>query len=173
MQDKRLTHRLTDYWNQLRGDGHLPNWKDFDSKEFGDIWEQCCGWKVEADQVSSIVYTYEYVGKSIAQVAGKDMTGQQYVSSQLVAEAGKPAPKRAVAEVKAGELVAKHFNNFPAARILQKIDRIVKRPAIVIEEGRADGNDGKSVRFRSCLLPFGTEDGKVTHMVLGLSWKQY
>ncbi len=160
MQDKRLTHRLTDYWNQLRGDGSLPKWKDFDSTEFSDIWQQCCGWKVDTDEAAAIVYTYEYVGKSIAKMAGRDMTGKQFVSTPPSGE-------------HAGELLAKHFNNFPAARILQKIDRVVKRPALVIEEGRTDSEAGKSVLFRSCLLPFGTEDGKVTHMVLGLSWKLY
>jgi hypothetical protein len=171
MQDKRLTHRLTEYWNQLRGDGALPKWEDFDPVSFGDIWHQCCGWKVDTEDATSIVYTYEYVGDSVMKMAGKNLMGEKFISLQQAAAAG--IIKRSISESLAGELLTKHFNNFPAARILKKIDRVVKRPALVIEEGRTDDDLGKNVRFRSCLLPFGNETGKVSHMVLGLSWKVY
>jgi len=162
MKDKRLTHRLTEYWNTMRGDASLPSWTEFDSRHFGDIWKKCCGWKVDTTNTSTIVYTYEHVGEFVKEFAG-DLMGKQ-ITSQLSTLAGEHPP---------GELLASHFQSFPAARILQKIDRVVHKPAIVIEEGRVIDGNGKNIRFRSCLIPFGTQDGLVTHMVLGLSWKEY
>lgn len=166
MQDKRLTHRLTDYWNHLRGEDQLPRWETFDRVSFSELWRQCCGWKVNTDNEETIVYTYEFVGDSALKIAYEDLTGKQFTSIQT--SSNNASPPYLVAE-----LLASHFDNFPPTRILQKIDRVVKRPALVIEEGQVLDTSGKNIRFRSCLLPFGEEGIKVSHMALGLSWKAY
>jgi hypothetical protein len=171
MQEKRLTHRLTEYWNQMREEASLPSWEYFDPASFGDMWQQCCGWKVDAENSSTIVYTYEYAGDSVTKIVGGSLKGKKVASPQLKLD--EKAARKARANMPPGGIFLSHFHNFPPARILEKIDRTVKKPAIVIEEGRVVNGDGKNVRFRSCLLPFGTHDGKVTHMVLGLSWKTY
>ena len=43
MIHKRLTMRLTNHWNSLRGGLVLPQWEHFDIAKFDDIWQQCCG----------------------------------------------------------------------------------------------------------------------------------
>ncbi len=143
MQDKRLTKRLTDYWDRLRKDAVLPQWEKFNPGAFDDIWKQCCGWRVEPGGTNSHVYTYEYVGSAVKQALGSDPTGQMFTS---------------------------HFKNFPGARIVQGIDEVVSKKAPHTDEGQFINEDSKVVKYRSCLLPFGKKDGKVTHIVLGLSW---
>jgi hypothetical protein len=171
MRDKRLTHLLTDYWNQLREEHPLPEWEKFNQESFKELWRQCCGWKVDTATSNTIVYTYEHIGESLKKVAGDNRIGKKVTSH-------RPASGHDHTNIKPGhgttdELLIQHFDNFPAARILQKIDRTVQKPAIVIEEGRVTDGEGNDIRFRSCLLPFGDKEGVVSHMVLGLSWKKY
>ena len=47
MNDKRLTKRLTDYWQILRKNSQLPIWEHFNNAALGDIIEKCCVWSVE------------------------------------------------------------------------------------------------------------------------------
>lgn len=172
MQDKRLTLRLTEYWNSLRGDRALPEWEKFNNNEFADIWQQCCGWRVEAGEGNTIVFTYDHVGDQIKQAIGDDLSGKQFTTSSRILP-GAPMTRNLVGAGLAEQMFASDFKGFPVAGIVKKIDRVINKQAPVIDEGRFDNPERKTVRYRSCLMPFGDTDGKVTRIVLGLSWKMY
>jgi hypothetical protein len=101
---------------------------------------------VESGDGSTTTYTYEYVGASVKEAVGSDMTGKMFTSQ---------------------------FRGFPGARVVQKIDEVVKARQIIVDEGQFVNEQSKLVKYRSCLLPFGTREGVVTHVVLGLSWRAY
>ena len=149
MQDKRLTHRLTDYWNRLRKEYPLPQIGKFNPAALEDIMGKCCIWRVEISSASSTkqipIYTSEFVGEEVKQAVGLDM----------------------------GEAFSPHIQNFAAARIIQKIDEVVRTGNVVADEGQFINESHKIVKYRSCLLPFGTPKGKVTNVLLGISWKAF
>jgi hypothetical protein len=166
MSDKRLTLRLTEYWDSLRQQAMLPQWERFDIGAFADVWRQCCGWRVDTGEGNTLVFTYDYVGESVKEAIGGDLAGQKFTAARLP---GAPlATSRQMEKV-----FATHFHAFPVARVVKKADRAINKRIPVVEEGRFEDSDGKTVRYRSCLLPFGTAEGKVTRIMLGLSWKVY
>ena len=73
MEDKRLTKRLTDYWNRLRQDMPLPQWEKFNVGGLADVWGQCCVWRVNVANMDKRInqYTYEYVGSNAKEALGK------------------------------------------------------------------------------------------------------
>jgi hypothetical protein len=148
MEDKRLTHRLMSYWNRLRGELPLPQWQTFNVGALEDIWGQCCVWRVDIANFEKRTnnYTYEYIGDSAQEALGKDMTGMAFSS---------------------------HFQKFPGARIVSRVDDVVAEAVPISDEGTFVNEKSKVVKYRSCLLPFGTKEGRVTHIVLGLSWKAF
>jgi hypothetical protein len=146
MQDKRLTKRLMDYWTRLQENKALPSWEKFNMGALSDIWGQCCVWRVDVASMEKPVrqYTFEYVGSSAQQALGEDLTGTMFIS---------------------------RFHHFPGARIAKRIDEVVDQGVPISDEGTFVNENSKVVMYRSCLLPFGTPDGKVTRVMLGLSWK--
>jgi hypothetical protein len=66
-----------------------------------------------------------------------------------------------------------HFRNFPGARIVRKMDDVVKTLSPLTDSAQFVNEQNKVVKCRSCLLPFGNKQGRVTHVVLALSWKDF
>ena len=148
MEDQRLTKRLTEYWNRLRKDLPLPAWAKFNVGSLQDVWGQCCVWRVDLTGLENKrrQYTYEYMGSNAREALGQDLTGMVFIS---------------------------HFQRFPGARVVERVEEVVASHAPVSDEGSFVNENQKIVKYRSCLLPFGTPEGKVTHIVLGLSWKAF
>ena len=94
-------------------------------------------------EANSTIYTYQYIGKNAKKAFGKDLTG---------------------------EVFSQKFKYFPAARITQRLDECVATSLPIYDEGQFINEKDKLIKFRSCLLPFGTKKGKVTNILLGLSW---
>ncbi|HEU5048105.1 MAG TPA: PAS domain-containing protein [Rickettsiales bacterium] len=149
MHEKRLTQRLTEYWDRLRNEAPLPQIERFNHGALEDVIGKCCLWRVEIRDPSAKtrLYTYEFVGAEMQQIIG---------SSDLI-----------------GTTLSPHFKDFPAARIMGKIGNAVENAAIVVDEGQFVNTNNKVIKYRSCLLPFGTQDGRVTNVLLGISWKAF
>ena len=45
-------------------------------------------------------------------------------------------------------------------------------PTPLLDTGQFVSETSKVIKFRSCLLPFGTEE-RITHVVVGFSWREY
>jgi len=148
MHDKRLTKRLTDYWNTIRKEDILPPIERFNRAALEDVMGQCCIWKVEISHSNSKtpLYIYEFVGSSLKEALGKDMTGEMFIPQ---------------------------LKNFPAARIVAKIDTVIASQEPVSDEGQFINEKNKIIKYRSCLLPFGNKEGRISNIVLGLSWAAF
>src|ERR1700761_210174 len=137
MEDKRIINRLTDYWNRLRGELDLPPWEKFNTESLMDVWGQCCVWRVDVDgsnAKSPHQYIYVHIGSNAREAMGHDLMGQALQSR---------------AEI------------FPGARIARKIDESVQHKKPLTDEGHFVNEKSQVVKYRSCLLPFGTREGKV------------
>jgi len=148
MHDKRLTKRLQVYWDSLRKDSPLPKFERFNGSALADVIGNCCWWSAEISTNSldkKHRYTFLYMGSSIKEAVGKDMTG---------------------------EILSSKIANFPATKIVTKMDLVMEQKIPMEDEGQFINDKHKIVKYRSCLLPFGNED-RVTNVLLGLSWSAF
>ncbi len=148
MHEKRLTDRLTNYWTNLRKDKAMPEFMHFNPSAVEDVLAYCFQLKVEpaAAGITSRTYRYEYMGGKIIEAYGKNLSGQSVSSSVRM---------------------------LPGSDILKKADLVVSNATPLYEGGQFVNDKNKIVKYRSCMLPFGSEAGEVTHMVVGLSWKSF
>lgn len=145
--EQRMTNRLVSYWNLIRKDNSIPAIARFNASAIDDLWQQCVLFIVlptAPDQ--SPVVSYNQVGDKVRPLFPEDMVGRTISVAQ------------------------KHFQG---ATMTRRIGDAIATPAPVLDEGHFVGENGKVIKYRSCLLPFGTPAGKVTHVIAGLSWREF
>lgn len=145
MQEQRLTHRLTAHWNNLRKSDDIPRWEHFNPAALDDIWQKCALWAIRYGKLDERSYVCEYIGDEVKEALGTDPTGRLFTG---------------------------HFRNFRGTRIMAKMNEVISSRAPLSDEGQFVNSISQTVKFRSCLLPFGHKNQQVTHVVLALSWKQ-
>ena len=67
---------------------------------------------------------------------------------------------------------AKTIQNSRNAAIVERLSEVISTLKPLYESGQYMNAASHLVKFRSCLLPFG-HDGHVTHVVVGLSWREF
>jgi hypothetical protein len=143
---KRLVDRLTDYWRRLKKDDILPQIQKINSGALDDVWDNCFILEIEGRD-DRRMYLYKYMGSEIKKAYGVDMTGQ-HVS---------PAVKMV-----------------PGSKVLNYIEECVSDLVPHEEHGTFINTENKTVKFRSCILPFSSRtNNKVTHLLVGLSWRAF
>lgn len=145
MVEHRLTDRLTSYWTLIKRDLPMPDFAQFNISALSDIWQQCILFTVNPSAPGqSTSVNFYMLGEKTKALYG-DMAGRS---------------------MHAG---VKHYQN---ASIVRRMDDMIAAPQIMYDEGQFVNDRGKIVKYRSCLLPFGRE-GKVTHILAGLSWREF
>ena len=147
MRDQRLSDRLTSYWNDIRGDAEMPDFSRLNSSTISEIWQQCILFTVQHsdDGKSAPTLSFYNIGEKLEPIYGKNLFGKMFSAQR---------------------------RHFQGANIITKINVMIQRPKPLFEEGEFVNENNKLVKYRSCLLPFGT-NGVVTHVVAGLSWKEF
>lgn len=147
MTEQRLSGRLTQYWENMRKNEVMPSFSHFNKAAIEDVWSQCILFVVmpgvEGKPPSISFYT---VGDKVQAIYGQDMTGRILTPAQR--------------------------NMFQGASIVRKIPEVLSNPVPVTDDGQFVNDQSKVVKYRSCLLPFGN-NGKVTHILAGLSWRSF
>lgn len=146
MQEKRLTTRLTKYWERLKKDGPLPLYAWWNPSSIDDIWPNCVTIIAETAP-SGKRYRYQYVGNKIENAWGADISGKP------ISNGG--------------------HHMFKGADIINKLNHVSDIHEPIIDAGKFISEQNKVVKYRSCLLPFGSDGEGVTHVVIGLSWKDF
>lgn len=143
--EQRLIDTLIKHWRRRKGEASLPVYEAFAPEALGDeIWQNCCAFSVQPS-AEKWVYINNYVGDNLQKALGRDITGEVLTIAQ---------------------------QGFQAARILEKAEEAVKSADPVTDAGHFINEQSKIIKFRSCLLPFG-RDKKITHLVLGVSWRAF
>ena len=146
MLEHRLSERLTSYWNNLRKDLEMPDFGHFNASSIADIWQQCVLFTVspEVDNKPYVLNFYQ-IGDRLRSIYGNDMVGRSFNTGQ---------------------------RHFQGAAIVRRVEEIINNPAPVNDMGQFINERSKVVKYRSVLLPFG-RDGRVTHVITGLSWREF
>lgn len=144
--DHRLTDRLTNYWSLLRKESAIPEFAQFNMSAISDLWQQCILFTVQpatGDTPASV--NFYMLGDQAKKLYSNDMAGRTMYPSM------------------------KHFQG---AAIVRRVEDLISSPQILYDEGQFVNDRSKIVKYRSCLLPFG-KDGKVSHILAGLSWREF
>ncbi len=145
-ENHRLTDRLTHYWTLLKRESVMPEFAQFNLSAISDIWQQCILFTVQqgtGGAPNSV--SFYMLGDSAKSLYGGDMSGRAMYPSM------------------------KHFQG---ASIVRRVDEIIANPQPLYDQGQFVSDKSKIVKYRSCLLPFG-RDGRVTHVLAGLSWREF
>ncbi len=144
--EHRLADRLLSYWSGLKKDLPLPDYSHFNASAIADIWQYCVLFTVapQSDHKPYVLNFYQ-VGDQVRGVYGNDMVGRSFNTNQ---------------------------RHFQGAAIVRRMQETIGSPTAMTDMGQFINERGKVVKYRSCLLPFG-KDGQVTHVIVGLSWREY
>jgi len=144
--DQRLIDRLTTYWNMIRKDAPIPEFVQFNISAIEDVWAQC------------VLFTVQPTAE------GK----QPNVNFYTVGDKVRPL----YGDI-AGKSVSTAQRNFQGAAIIRKMGDVITSPQPLYDSGQFVNERSKVVKYRTCLLPFGNREGKITHVVAGLSWREF
>mgnify|MGYP002786137991 CR=1 FL=1 len=140
MQEQRLTFRLQNYWEQIRKENEFPDIRQFNASIVEDIWPFC--FQVSIGKKTPPTFTYDYMGEKLADVYGRNLTGLT---------------------------VDPRMAHFPGSILSGGLTNVIHRRIPMQDNGHLINYDGKMVRYRACLLPFGNERDGLTHIIAGLS----
>lgn len=147
MFDQRLTERLIHSWTISCKDGTIPNYSQFNGASIPDIWNNCITLKIQPSAVGTVPkFQFHYVGDKVRTMFLKDPTGEYYTTGA---------------------------KTFPTLRVLNKMLDILQNPIPMYDEGKFVNENSKVVKFRCALVPFGKEDGSITHIAAGISWREF
>lgn len=146
LSDEHRYHtRLQRYWDKMRGNNPFPKESDINPDELEDIWNSC--FLISIDDVTKrLGYRYSYMGKDLIEAYGSD-TDTNNITTSLIASGDAP-------------MVVK-FNEAVATKVP------------VIDESEFVNARQLNIRYRTCILPLGTKDGEVTHLLGCMRWKMY
>ncbi len=147
MNDNRLINRLIEYWKRLKKDDILPDFKKNNPAAIEDIWEQC--FVLSTIPSNFIAYKYEYLGKKITHLYGKDVVGKSI------------------------NMKDKQFPNSIIVPRLQAINSLSDLKEPQEDVGQMPLSSGKIIKYRTILLPFGNEKDGLTHIVAGVSYREF
>ena len=145
MQEQRITRRLLTYWDGVRKSQQIPDILRFNSAAIEDVWPYCLRILVDARHKKS-VFNYEYMGEPIARLYGRDLTGL---------------------------IVDQTTRQFPGKVIHHKFEQVLHEKTPMSDAGHFINEEGRMIKYRACILPFGTPKKGVTHIVVGLSCRVF
>lgn len=147
MSENRLVTRLLNYWQRLKNDEPMPDFRKNNPSMIEDLWGQC--FVVAVTAPNSTAYKYVYLGDKIRKIYGGDMDGV---------------------------IVDIHDRKFPNSVIAPLLKQI-KSDSDISDAREYSGNvlspDGKLIKYRTILLPFGNKKLGLTHIVCGFSYREF
>lgn len=145
MIEHRLPTRLTDYWERVRQQDPVPSIEKFNPQVIEDLWQRC--FKVSLVMENGApVYSYDFVGKELESIFGSGLAGQK---------------------------VKAKLGFMPAQKMMEQMDKSIRNPFPITIEGQFIDAHSKVIKYRSCMLPFGSSREHISHFVIGVSWKAF
>jgi hypothetical protein len=150
MNDQRLTTRLIDVWNRLSHEEDIPDFSKLNVSTIEDLWQSCMVLvpmpKSTSTNRAQTTLKLHHIGRKVSDVIGNASVGTYIVA---------------------------RTRQFAGERIIQRIDELLDQPQPIEESGQFINDRHKVVKYRSCLLPFGNRQEGVTHVLVGLAWREF
>jgi len=141
MHEKRLTSQLLKYWNIVRRNRTIPDVRHINPSAIEKLWAQC--FLLSCDNLrENFSYQYECVGPLVTDFYERDMT-DQYVDDTVEENV--------------------HLS------LRRLLHQVITQHSPVDDEGNFLKENGKLMKYRFILMPFGDDDG-ITHVMGGLSF---
>lgn len=143
---RRLPDLLSHYWDGLKIGRVLPHENDVKQEDLEKLgcWKDSFIIHVR-DIAKETDYNYHYLGKSIVTAYGEDLTGVSIRS----------------------------FTSPDAANLEEKYFEVIATVRPVINEGEFQNARNMMVRYRQCLVPLGSPDGKVQAILGAMRYRLY
>lgn len=146
MLEKRLTERLITHWTSLKNGEHCPDFSKMSLAPIADVMPSCLIIKVQPiAESTSARYLYIEIGRKAESVFARSPLNTYFSTNMQI---------------------------MPAAKLMRRMDELTVHSAPIIDEGHFVNEKSKTVKFRSCLLPYGS-NGQLTHVLIGLSWREF
>lgn len=149
MYDQRLTDRLLKHWKRLSNEQPMPDFNRFNPGPIDDLWQSCMVLVPMPQSRSTrtqVALKMHHLGERLT-----DMIGNASVGTYVVSKA----------------------RQFAGDRIIERMDELLANPQPIEESGQFINDRHKVVKYRSCMLPFGNGKQGVTHVLVGLSWREF
>jgi hypothetical protein len=141
----RCHDQLLQYWKKICNGREFPHESDIDPEDIHDIWDYC--FLISMDDVTSrIGYRYSYMGSALVNAFGDDVNNPD-MALRLLSSTKVPN--------------------------LKKIEEVLNKKHPVIDEGEFENAHHMNVRYRTCIVPLGYDDGQVSHLFGVMRWKAY
>lgn len=147
IHEKRLVNRLRMYWNYIRNDDILPNYSKFNQNYIADMWNNCLLFSVSYTGRETKLYQCEYIGQNLSVAFGNDLK-DRYISSK-------------------DRLI------LPGANLMEYLDKSLTEKKFTMSSGQFVNYRDKIVKYRDCILPFADKNRNVSHLVTGISWREF
>lgn len=144
-KERRVNERVRAYWESLRGRRPFPLEAEVDFSTLSDIWDSCFLVEVVPDQKPQ-TYKYDYLGESLIEAMGEDLTGQE-VCNKLV------SPIR--------------------GDIIEKLDEVIRSREPLVVDSAFTNRHGMEVKYRACLVPLGRSATEIGFILGGMKWKAF
>ena len=146
MYEKRLTVRLEKYWDLIRKDAPLPPYAQFNRSSVQDAWDNCMIFAAQPS-ASKPIFRVSEAGEQIVELLGHDVIGRDASKASM--------------------------RNFGGGKIADTVLATAESRAPELLEGKYVNPNNKIVKYRACLLPFGAEDEAISHILAGISWREF
>lgn len=145
MHDQRLTTRLQNYWNLIRRGKDMPEIAQLNPQNIDDLWQRCVKLEVIREQ-GNTHFKYQFMGERLIQLFGRDLTHSTLDT---------------------------RVRHYPHSIMGDRLSAVLRTKEFAADEGKFVNANGKMVKYRACLLPFGTDERGVTHIIVGFSDREF
>jgi hypothetical protein len=146
MNDNRLIVRMLDYWKRIKKDEILPDFRKNNPTMIEDLWQQCFVLSLVPGHLTT--FKYEYMGDKIKSAYIDNIINMTF------------------------DLKSKQFPSSIIAPKLQNVLKVMEMKSPHEDQGQMPGPNGKFLKYRTILLPFGDKNG-LTHIVVGVSFREF
>lgn len=146
VNERRLIKVLVNYWERARKGAPMPVYASFNSGVLGEVWDSCLCVELQRGSIEHKHYKFIHAGRNVIGAYGKDPTG---------------------------DMVSPKIKTVPGAKIIERLDDCVDSAIPVVEQGQFVNDSSKVVKYRSCMIPFSSSQGGVSHILIGLSWREF
>lgn len=138
---KRGHEQLLSYWQRLAGDRKFPRENEIDTDALAPLWTSC--FLLNTRESANGSYKYEFMGPSLVEAYGVDLTGQQH----------------------------DHATEPSIESILKSFGKVVESGVHVVDESEFYNSQKMKVKYRCALVPFGEAPLKVNYILGLMRWK--
>lgn len=143
--DRRITRRLLLYWMEKRGERDLPCESDIVPSELTDIWDSCFLVRVDEENAHR-TFRFSYMGKELIEAYGDDLAGYE---------------------------VCENLVDLSTNTIALQLNKAIQLGEPVIVESEFKNKNNILIRYRQCLLPLESEEGKTGYVLGGMRWRGF